>query len=193
MVLVVVLMVVAGIVLGARAAVQAFAGEEASPTPPPTSETLPDDAVSTGPSDDELANPVECTPEAVALSLPAMTTVKKGAKTALPVTITNTGQVPCLLDVGHAELVVTVHSGDDLVWSSQHCGATEPRRILLDIGAEDTTSVTWPGTRSTPKCPDEPPVAKPGTYRAVATLWTAVEDGAEPTEIATAEVTFTVK
>jgi hypothetical protein len=187
------LVLAVGIVLGVRAVTGALAADDeilprlVSPTPI-AHESL-DDAPTGPPTEEELANPVDCRPSAIGLTIGlASTTVAAGATTPVPVTVTNTGQVPCLVDVG-AQLVLTIYSGDDLVWTSQHCAAGGARRILLDIGGEDVTSVRWAGTRSAEGCPADQPVAAPGSYRAVVTL---VSAGDAPETLATVEQAFTV-
>lgn len=191
-------MLAAGCVVGVRAAADAIAAlDDVAPKPTGTEVVDPEGTAETGPpTEEDLANPVDCQPAAVELSMSlASASVAKGAETEVPVTVTNAGQVPCLLDVGGAELVLTVYSGEDKIWDSRHCGGTSDRRILLDIGAQDVTTLTWPGTRSASGCPDDPAVAEPGTYRVVATLLTAVdeESDAKPETVATTDETFTVR
>lgn len=139
---------------------------------PAAPDTAPTSAAPSGPSEDELANPTECEPGALAVSIdPAADSLPAGQAANLPITIRNDGELPCLVEVGRSALTVTISSGDDLVWSSAHCGQLpEERRILLDTGASDTTVVAWSGTRSAPQCPGEQPKAKAGTYRAAASV-----------------------
>lgn len=191
MALTIVLVLVAGIAIGVRAGLSALASADdmlpraisTTPVVPPD----PDDAPTGPPTEDELANPVDCRPSAIGLTLNAPGSVKEGATTSMPVAVTNTGQVPCLVDVG-ARVQLTIYSGDDLVWASQHCSGAGDRRILLDIDGEDTTSFRWNGKRSASGCPGEQAVAKPGTYRAVVTLVGA--DGEET--LAEIEENFTI-
>jgi len=120
------------------------------------------------PTEEELANPTECAAKAVELEISlAADSLPAGQATSIPLTVRNAGEVPCLLEVGHAGVEVRVTSGNDPVWSSTHCGASLPedRRILLDVGASDTTVVTWSGARSAEGCPGEQPATTPGTYR----------------------------
>lgn len=194
-VLVGLLVVVLAAVLGIRAAIGAIAhADDTLPRDVSTAPVLPpdpDDEPTGPPSEEELANPVDCRPHAVDLSIEmAATTIKEGASTPMPVTVTNSGQVPCLLDVGGAQIALAIYSGDDLVWTSQHCSTRGDRRILLDVDDQDTISFRWTGARSATGCPEDQPVAGAGTYRAVVTLLTADE---QPEEIATVEQPFTVK
>lgn len=135
----------------------------------------------TGPDDDALANPVQCRTEAldVAIDLEAAT-FSAGDPVQVPVTVTNTGDVPCLTDTGHEAMTVEVSSGQDLIWSSSQCppGAAE-RDLLLDIGASQTHTVTWDGTRGATSC-DSETTASSGTYRLdVALMADGADAGAE--------------
>lgn len=139
------------------------------------------------PDEDALSNPVACRPAALGLeiSLPA-DTFPAGSAVTIPTTVTNAGQVQCLLDAGSAHLVLTIFSGDDRVWSSDDCPAVAAERpILLDIATSDSIRISWPGTRSAPGCPDVQPAAAAGTYRAVLTVDTGSTQ-------ATAEKVFTL-
>jgi len=191
--LILLLALAVGVAFGVRAAADAIAAaDETLPRLVSSTPIAPEDledAPTGPPTEEELANPVDCRPSAIGLTVDlASATVAAGATTAMPVTVTNTGQVPCLVDVG-ARLVLTIYSGEDMVWTSQHCASGSARRILLDVAGEDATSFRWTGTRSAPGCPAEQPVAAAGTYRAVVTLMNADE---APEPIATVERAFTI-
>lgn len=191
--LTILLVLVLGAVVGFRAAVGAFAAaddvlpRELSATP--IAHPDPDDEPTGPPTEEELANPVDCRPSAIELTIGMGKEVVSGATTSMPVTVSNTGQVPCLLDIGGAQVELTIYSGDDLVWTSQHCSTLGDRRILLDVGGADTVSFRWTGSRSAEGCPGDQSVAGAGTYRAVVTL---VSAGDAPEQVATVEQAFTV-
>lgn len=191
--LTILLVLVAGVALGAQAVMRAIdAADDVIPRTVSTAPITPvdvDDEPTGPPTEEELANPVDCRPAAVDLAIGMGTTAVAGATTAMPVTVTNAGQVPCLLDIGGAQIELTIYSGEDLVWTSQHCSTLGDRRVLLDIGAADTVAFRWTGTRSAPSCPGDQPVAGAGTYRAVVVLETA---GESPEQVATVEQVFTV-
>lgn len=136
--------------------------------PPVELDPEPTATAPVGPTEEDLANPTECATEVleVAVAL-AADSLPAGQAANIPVTVRNTGEVPCLLDVGRESVTVTITSGDDQVWVSTHCGAGLPseRRILLDVDAADTTVVAWSGTRSAPGCPGDQPATTSGTYR----------------------------
>ncbi|HIZ36019.1 MAG TPA: hypothetical protein H9815_09600 [Candidatus Ruania gallistercoris] len=169
------LLLVAGVAFGAVQGVplllERFGPSSAEPTSEPTED-------STGPDEEALANPVGCQSEAVSLELgSAGGTVAAGSQVEVPVTITNTGQVPCLLDVGNASLELAVTSGDDTVWTTAQCPAgREEQRILLATGAVEERTITWSGRRSAAECPSDTREARAGAYRVQVSL--AVDDGA---------------
>jgi len=88
---------------------------------------------------------------------------------ALTMSVTNTGSEACSRDVGAGANEVTITSGSTLVWSSDFCNAsTKKDKQVLEPGKEFTTSVTWPGNVTQQACPDNQPLAQPGSYRAKA-------------------------
>ena len=119
---------------------------------------------------EEPAGPVDpgkCSPRDLDVRLSAT----PGQPTSFAVTLTNRGEVACLLDAGAASLVLTVHSGEDRVWSSGDCvAAPEERELLLDAGDSTETEIRWDGTRSAKGCPGGQGAAQPGSYRVAATL-----------------------
>lgn len=132
---------------------------QTEPTDPTTTESGPDEVA--------LSNPVECASDAVSLELGLQATeVDAGSSLEVPITMTNTGQVPCLLDVGHAQLRMAVTSGNDPVWTTDQCpsGRAE-HRILLAAGAVQENTITWNGRRGAQDCPDNTHAARKGTYR----------------------------
>ncbi|MBZ2198067.1 hypothetical protein [Occultella gossypii] len=144
--------------------------EGAEPTP---TDGATDPATGT-PDEDALANPVSCVPAAVGLTLtPSAASTASGSGLGVAVEIVNAGQVACLLDVGAGALTLEVYSGEDRVWSTQDCPAAAAELpVLLDTGAGQSASFTWPGTRSAAGCPGGQPVAGAGTYRLVLGLTT---------------------
>ncbi|HLR27066.1 MAG TPA: hypothetical protein VK086_00120, partial [Ruania sp.] len=68
-------------------------------------------AESSGPSEEELANPQTCSSSALELKVdPASTTVAAGSSLEVPITVTNEGKVQCLVDVGNSSMQMTVTS-----------------------------------------------------------------------------------
>ena len=172
--LLVVAAVAFGVVQGVPLLLERFGSGDAEASTEPTEE-------STGPDEEALANPVACQPDAVSVELGLSGgEVPAGSRVEVPVTITNTGQVPCLLDVGNASLELVVSSGEDTVWTTEQCPAgRDERQILLAIGAVEENTMTWSGRRSAADCPNDTREARAGTYRVQVSL---AVDGGEVTE-----------
>lgn len=127
----------------------------------------------TGDDAPSASTPVDCTPEAIGLTLTsAEVEYPAGAEPVLTATVTNVGDVPCTVDAGDASREVVVTSGDDRVWSTKDCASEEDasRQLLLGAGAADAVEIAWPRVRSADGCPADLPAPEPGTYQAVATL-----------------------
>lgn len=170
-----------GIAQGVSFVKDKFGSEEPESVPTTTTE-------SSGPSEEELANPQACRSEAIDLSIaPEETTVSAGSGVKVPITITNDGDVQCLIDVGNDALQMNVTSGEDTVWTTQQC-ATNPQEneVLLAPGADEQDVITWSGTRSSEDCPDDAPVAEAGTYEIEVRV---SADGGSVTEDGTVDVT----
>jgi hypothetical protein len=71
----------------------------------------------------------------------------------------------CKATVDATQLVLTVQSGKDLIWTTTHCGKAIPAATLVVAkGKQAATTIGWSGQRSGPGCLPGQPVAKPGTY-----------------------------
>lgn len=118
-------------------------------------------------------SPAACTPDE--LTVTATTAVRvheAGESPQINVTVTNTGDAACTVDLGPAQVEVLITSGADRIWSSADCPAQDGknRLLLLPPGDRETTDVLWPRERSAPECPDGLPEPRPGTYRAEVTV-----------------------
>lgn len=169
--LLVVAAVAFGVVQGVPLLLDRFGSDDGEPSTEPTEE-------GTGPDEEALANPVTCQADAVSLELGlAGGEVAAGSRVEVPITITNNGQVPCLLDVGNASLELVVTSGEDTVWTTAQCpAARDERQILLATGAAEQATITWSGRRSAADCPSDTRDARAGTYRVQVSV--AVDGGA---------------
>ncbi len=71
----------------------------------------------------------------------------------------------CKASIDSGALTVTVMSGNDLIWTTTHCGqAVQRTTLVVAKGKQATTTVPWNGRRSGPGCLPGQPTAKPGTY-----------------------------
>jgi hypothetical protein len=160
---------------------QSPADATASPSPEP----LPTPGASADPS----ATP---DPSASASAAPcdeAALTVEAGAEDEsypvgeqprLELRITNTGTAPCSRDLGQAAVELRVVSGDDRIWSSDDCASRgEAEVTVLQPGQAETSTVTWPGTRSEPGCQGDDEPAAAGTYRVVGRVGDTLEEGGD--------------
>ncbi|PYF99552.1 hypothetical protein SAMN05216184_10664 [Georgenia satyanarayanai] len=93
-----------------------------------------------------------------------------GTGVSVEMSMRNTGEVPCLVDVGPGTLVAEVGSGTDAVWSSAHCAGEATEELLLDTGSATPVTVSWDGHRSAEGCPGDQPQVGPGTYRLAVAL-----------------------
>lgn len=131
----------------------------------PETEAAPD------PEASELftGQPGTCTEEDVSWTLDT-TAGSAGANVGFDWSITNHGELPCTIDAAPTNLVFSVTSGEDQIWSSAHCGAPEP--FLLLLGPDDSTErrQVWDGTRSQEGCEPVAATVQPGTYQVTMTL-----------------------
>jgi hypothetical protein len=86
------------------------------------------------------------------------------AKADLAVTVTNTGQAPCVV-VFDSRFVLRVVSGSDEIWSTADCaawGATGSQTV--QPGATASWKTSWDRHRSQKECKVVPTTLKAGTY-----------------------------
>ncbi|MCB2413237.1 hypothetical protein LGT39_10325 [Demequina sp. TTPB684] len=96
-----------------------------------------------------------------------------GALPVFDVSISHTGNAPCLLDTAAADTELLITSGSDRIFSSLDCptdATINAREFLLQPGAKETFSVTWSRQRSAPECADVSATPGNGTYHALLTI-----------------------
>ena len=153
----------------------------ASTTPGPL--PTPDASASTDPSatPDPSASASAAPCDDAALSVEAGATDESyavGEQPRLELRITNTGTAPCSRDLGQAAVELQVVSGDDRIWSSDDCAPGGDQTLtVLQPGEAETSTVTWPGTRSLPGCQGDDEPADAGTYRVVGRVGELRENG----------------
>jgi hypothetical protein len=120
-----------------------------SPSPTPSSATKPAPSTSAGP---DVAT---CT--ATDLQVEALTdkdSYSASQKPKLSISLTNTGDQDCTLNVGTSTQKFTISSGNDVWWRSTDC-QTKPsdQVVLLAAGqtVESATPIAWDRTRSSVK------------------------------------------
>lgn len=133
-----------------------------------------------------LHDPVACSTTDLKASLREMNSTA-GQPVKFHLEITNTGEVPCLLEIGKRELGVKVTSGDVQVSNTLGCipKSAEKKRLLLTNGDTAKVDVNWDGKVQNSNCDGRGPASKPGTYRGQI----VTPDGALGEE----EITFVLK
>ena len=113
--------------------------------------------------------PIECGDEVILVdSTSDSSTYRVGTNPVLTLTITNTGDLPCLRDVGPKANEIEVTSGGYHVWSSDDCNASDKTKtVTLQPGETVSSSITWSGVLSRKGCPDIKREAKAGRYEVV--------------------------
>lgn len=122
---------------------------------------------------DDAANPVDCVPTDLELTLATdATQYAAGTDPVLQGFVTNTSTTPCTVDAGDAAREVVITSGSDRIWSTKDCASadTASRQLLLAAGARDPFEISWSRVRSADGCPLDLPAPRAGTYQAVASL-----------------------
>lgn len=83
----------------------------------------------------------------------------------LSLTVSNTGEVPCPVNVGTSQMEFLITSGEDRVFSSRDCQeGAEDLEVTIEPGASETARFTWERIRSTPECAAVDAVPGPGQY-----------------------------
>ncbi|PDP85997.1 hypothetical protein CQJ94_19855 [Glycomyces fuscus] len=88
-----------------------------------------------------------------------------GANPAFRITVVNTAEQTCTVDVGGEALEVRIHSGDDRIFSTADCAEGEEKR-QISRGVPHEYTFTWERLRSFEDCRDTDTSARPGWYRA---------------------------
>jgi hypothetical protein len=185
-------LVLTGVVLGVSALARAVVGGDAAAPAPratasgePAARPTPGGTAAGSPAGTPSATaatpaprytvgfvPTDCTDEALKVTgSTSSDAYGAGGIVTFSVTLTNTGDVPCLVDGGSRTVGVVVYSGSDRIWSSTDCPRPpEERRLLLDVDAVENLRIPWAQLRSAPGCPGGEVAVRPGAYQALVTL-----------------------
>ncbi|MCP3015708.1 hypothetical protein NGM33_20485 [Nocardiopsis dassonvillei] len=90
-----------------------------------------------------------------------------GANPGFKITVVNTAEQTCTVDVGGEAMEIRIHSGDDRIFSTADCAenkSAEKRQISRGVPHEYT--FTWERMRSFEDCRGTEASAQPGWYRA---------------------------
>lgn len=143
---------------------QPWADAAAKPTPTPTStvveetptpEATDSETPSPQPTEDDSTEVAKAAPcEAINITVEAVTdadTYAAGELPQLSISLTNTGEADCTLDVGSATQTFTVSSGADEWWRSTDCQENSSSMIVTLAAGQtvpSATPVVWDRTRS---------------------------------------------
>ncbi|MCQ1951738.1 hypothetical protein [Arthrobacter sp. zg-Y238] len=88
-----------------------------------------------------------------------------GAAPVLALTVTNTGESACEINVGTSQMEFSVASGSDRIFSSTDCqDGGEDYLKTVEPGASETANFTWDRNRSAPGCAAVASNPNPGYY-----------------------------
>lgn len=83
----------------------------------------------------------------------------------LSLTVSNTGDVPCPVNVGTSQMEFLITSGEDRIFSSRDCQeGAEDLEVTIEPGESETARFTWERVRSTPECTEVDAAPGPGQY-----------------------------
>lgn len=150
---------------------------------PSASDTLKRPQVSptqaTEPSADSASPAVPaCADEEVILQVvAAFDEVRSGTEVPVSVLVASAAEETCTADLG--AVVVELASGDDLVYSTEHCDTAGSKTVELAEGAGQTVEFTLDGRASEPGCEGDRRRFPAGGYELRARLGSAVSQPAE--------------
>ncbi len=113
------------------------------------------------------SEPVACPDSVIQVNATTdASTYRVGSKPRLTLSITNTGDLACIRDVGPKANELEITSGGYHVWSSDDCNASnKSKETVLEPGQTVASSITWSGRLTQKGCPDgEGAKAKAGRY-----------------------------
>ncbi|MDX6279568.1 MAG: hypothetical protein QOH03_639 [Kribbellaceae bacterium] len=139
------------------------------PTPTPGAKTTGTKTKTSEPTSTGTPKDVECTGKDVRINVaPATRTLTSGNSMILVIQLSAVRD-ECRIAVDPTVLSLTITSGKDQIWTTEHCEKVVPRATLvLAKGKQSTATIPWDGRRSRPGCLPGQLQAKPGTYVAEA-------------------------
>lgn len=171
LVLLTVAVLVAGLVwlVWPRAAVVTAVPGGTSPAPSASGSPSASPSGSATPS--TPTGPVACDPAAMRLTVAGFQRVKVSTKQSFTLSVINGGTQPCILTISPKTYSLTVHSGDDRIWSTADCAKWLPeKKLTVKPETAHEFQVSWPLRRSSATCKTSKGTLKPGTYVATAVL-----------------------
>ena len=169
---VVLILVLALLIWAVTALIGAFTADDepAVQAPAPSASATATASPTSSAEDAPSTDGSECAARDVAVVATADSRTHKVGDTAqIGMTITNTSDETCTMDVGSAALTILVTSGSDKVWSSDDCEVDSRSNVVdLEAGQEMESAVPWKTERSGANCESGLSAIRPGTYQVVA-------------------------
>ena len=138
------------------------------------------------PSPHASSSTVDCASGDVDLSLTAKSqTLAVGGSVDFIVSATHTGSRNCLIDMSSSAQILTITSGNDVVWSSAVCPA-DSNYLLMAQGDKSDMTITWNADRTGSTCVEDsqlPRVGK-GTYVAKVVMKDDSKVASDPVSVA---------
>lgn len=108
----------------------------------------------------------QCRPQDVVVTMELTEdTYPGGEDVEVELTVVNTGEQTCTVDVGPEEMELRVTSGEDRIYSTADCADDDDAQPEeLSRGVPHTTTITWDRSRSWTDCRDSDATADNGTY-----------------------------
>ncbi|PRY15998.1 DUF4232 domain-containing protein [Kineococcus rhizosphaerae] len=140
-----------------------------TPTGTPTAsgtDTATGTATATGTQTGTQAAGAACSTQSLNLTLTSEYSAYGPGKTPkLVLTVKNTSQAACSVEIGTAVRTFTASSGGTQVWSSADCQSqTASQTYQLDPGGTRSMSTVWSRQRSAPGCPTGQEAVAAGNY-----------------------------
>lgn len=158
---------VAGVFRGDTAPAPAAAGPAGAAPDTSASPTATAAATATAsPTPSATPSEPECNPASIEVT--GSTDAETYAADQSPIlslTVSNTGDVPCPVNVGTSQMEFLVTSGDDRIFSSRDCQeGAEDLEVTIEPGESETARFAWERIRSAPECAEVDAVPGPGQY-----------------------------
>ena len=168
LVLAAVALIAAGIWVFRPQAPGPVAADPAGPSAPVATAPTPTESASPSASPPPTG-PLACDATNSSLTLAGYQKVKQDAKQPFRLAVTNNGGDPCVLNLSASTLSLTVTSGTDRIWTTEHCAKWVPtHKTTLKSKKSYEFSITWPVARSAAGCKTAKAVLGTGTYVASA-------------------------
>jgi hypothetical protein len=118
--------------------------------------------------------PKPCADEALQLRVaPGAPAFRVGSQPKITLTVRNVSTAACTRDLGAAQQEILLYRGTQRLWSSNDCYPEGDRAVrTLAPGESVTSSVTWSGLSSRPKCAGTRTRVGAGTYDLIGRLGT---------------------